>query len=113
CPAGRIHAGAGTDKLVTLINCFVSPDIQDAMVTEDVDIYRTVSDTITISVSPPNSAGIMDALQVAAVTQQMGGGIGMDYSDLSPNGALVRKRLAPASGPLEFMDMWNSMCKTI
>lgn len=98
CPGGRQHAGAGTDLLVTLINCYVTPRIQDSM--------KTIE-------GEENAAGIMDSLTVAALTQQMGGGIGQDFSGIRPNGALVLKRMAPASGPLAFMDMWNAMCGTI
>ena len=87
-PAGRILAGAGTDRQVTLINCFVSPDIPDSM------------------------EGIMDSLKVAAVTQQRGGGIGMDFSTIRPKGAPTGAG-SPASGPLSFMEMWNSMCATV
>jgi len=98
CPAGRIHAGAGTNKRVTLLNCFVAPEIEDSMATEE---------------DGGHSAGIMDALSVAAYTQQMGGGIGMDFSTLRPRGAVVRRTGSASSGPLPFMDMWNSMCATI
>ena len=97
CPAGRIHAGAGTKKRVTLINCFVSPDIEDSMRTE----------------GGGQSAGIMDALKDAALTQQMGGGIGMDFSTLRPRGAVVHRTGSVASGPLHFMDMWNAMSSTV
>jgi len=96
-PAGRIQAGAGTGKRVTWINCFVSPTIEDSMTSHDV----------------PNALGIMDSLKVAALTQQMGGGIGMDFSTLRPKGAIVRKVGSVSSGPLCFMDMWNAMCGTI
>lgn len=96
-PAGRIHAGAGTEKRVTWINCYVSPDIEDSMETE----------------KGGNSAGIMDALKVAALTQQMGGGIGMDFSTLRPRGAIVGRTGSISSGPLHFMDMWHSMCSTV
>jgi len=96
-PAGRIQAGAGTGKRVTWINCFVSPTIEDSMKSHDV----------------PNSKGIMDSLSVAALTQQMGGGIGMDFSTLRPRGAIVRKAGSVSSGPLCFMDMWHAMCGTI
>lgn len=96
-PAGRILAGAGTDKRVTLINCFVSADIQDSMATN--------SDQLGL--------GIMDALNAAAYTQQMGGGIGMDFSTVRPRGAVVRRTQSESSGVLPFMDMWNAMCATI
>ena len=96
-PAGRILAGAGTDKRVTLINCFTSPLIQDSMRTEP---------------ALPG-LGIMDALSVASFTQQMGGGIGMDFSTIRPRGALVKRTQSVSSGVLPFMDMWDAMCATI
>lgn len=88
-PGGRIHAGAGTPKAVTLINCYVDRTIEDAM------------------------TGIADALKDAMLTMQQGGGIGMDFSTLRPSGAYLQRTGAVASGPLPFMDMWNSMCSTI
>jgi len=96
-PAGRIQAGAGTGKRVTWINCFVSPTIEDSMRSHD----------------RVNAKGIMDSLKVAALTQQMGGGIGMDFSTLRPRGAVVRNVGSVSSGPLCFMDMWHAMCGTI
>jgi ribonucleoside-diphosphate reductase alpha chain len=96
-PAGRILAGAGTDKRVTLINCFVSPDIQDSLRTDP---------------GLPG-LGIMDALAVASYTQQMGGGIGMDFSTLRPRGAVVRRTQSVSSGVVPFMHQWDAMCATI
>lgn len=96
-PAGRILAGAGTDKRVTLINCFVSPVIQDSMRTHD----------------DREGVGIMDALAVAAYTQQMGGGIGMGFGTVRPRGATVKRTGSVSSGVVEFMRMWNAMCGTI
>jgi ribonucleoside-diphosphate reductase alpha chain len=88
-PAGRILAGAGVDRRVTLFNCFVMGDIPD-------DIN-----------------GIFQHLKEAALTMQQGGGIGYDFSSLRPKGAVVHKIGADASGPLSFMDVWDSMCRTI
>ena len=87
-PAGRILAGAGTDRRVTNINCYVLGQIDDSL------------------------DGIMDALKDAA-TMQAGGGIGHDFSTLRPKGAPVHRVGADASGPLSFMNMWDSMCRTI
>lgn len=116
-PAGRIHAGAGTDKRVTLINCYVSPTIQDSLATE----YPTVGNPDNAMVRHLNriyeetvgSKGIMEALNNAAYTMQMGGGIGMDFSTIRPKGALVKRTGSVSSGVLPFMDMWHSMCATI
>ncbi|MEQ9145790.1 MAG: adenosylcobalamin-dependent ribonucleoside-diphosphate reductase [Parvibaculaceae bacterium] len=88
-PAGRILAGAGTGRSVTLFNCFVMGDVPDDM------------------------GGIFEALKEAALTMQQGGGIGYDFSTLRPKGAEVKGVGADASGPLSFMDVWDAMCRTI
>ncbi|MHA7870416.1 MAG: adenosylcobalamin-dependent ribonucleoside-diphosphate reductase [Salipiger thiooxidans] len=88
-PAGRITAGAGTARSVTLFNCFVMGTIPDSM------------------------AGIFDMLKEAALTMQQGGGIGYDFSTIRPKGAPVAGVAADASGPLSFMDVWDAMCRTI
>lgn len=88
-PAGRILSGAGSDRRVTLFNCFVMGDIADDL------------------------GGIFEHLREAALTMQQGGGIGYDFSSLRPKGAPVRGVGADASGPLSFMDVWDSMCRTI
>ena len=88
-PAGRILAGAGTGRAVTLFNCFVMGTIADSM------------------------DGIFSALREAALTLQQGGGIGYDFSTLRPKGALVKGVGADASGPVSFMEVWDAMCRTI
>jgi len=88
-PAGRIIAGSGTGRDVTLFNCFVMGTVPDDM------------------------AGIFENLKEAALTMQQGGGIGYDFSTIRPKGARVKGVGADASGPLTFMDVWDSMCRTI
>ena len=88
-PAGRILAGAGTDRRVTLFNCFVMGTVSDDM------------------------GSIFENLKEAALTMQQGGGIGYDFSTIRPRGAPVRGVGADASGPLSFMDVWDAMCRTI
>ena len=88
-PAGRITAGAGTERSVTLFNCFVMGTIPDSM------------------------GGIFDMLKEAALTMQQGGGIGYDFTTIRPKGAKVKGVAADASGPLSFMDVWDAMCRTI
>jgi ribonucleoside-diphosphate reductase alpha chain len=88
-PAGRILAGAGTGRSVTLFNCFVMGAITDSM------------------------DGIFSALREAALTLQQGGGIGYDFSTLRPRGAAVAGVGADASGPVSFMEVWDAMCRTI
>src|SRR5271169_3567453 len=88
-PAGRVVAGAGSRRQVTLFNCFVMGMIPDDM------------------------GGIFAHLREAALTMQQGGGIGYDFSTLRPRGAPVKGVGADASGPLSFMDVWDAMCRTI
>jgi ribonucleoside-diphosphate reductase alpha chain len=88
-PAGRVIAGAGTGRSVTLFNCFVMGTVPDSL------------------------GGIFDHLREAALTMQQGGGVGIDFSTIRPNGAAVEGVGADASGPLSFMDCWDSMCRTV
>ena len=88
-PAGRILAGAGSGRSVTLFNCFVMGRIEDDL------------------------SSIFANVQEAALTMQQGGGIGHDFSTLRPKGAPVKSIGADASGPVSFMDVWDAMCRTI
>ncbi len=88
-PGGRIQAGAGTSRRVTLFNCFVMGGVEDSI------------------------AGIFDALKESALTMQQGGGIGLDFSTLRPQGMAARRVGIAASGPLSFMHIWDSMCATL
>ncbi len=88
-PGGRIHAGAGTPRDVTLINCYVSPAIGDS------------------------HSDVADALRLAMLTMHQGGGIGMDFSTLRPKGAEVTETATSAAGPVAFMGLWDAMCATI
>jgi ribonucleoside-diphosphate reductase alpha chain len=88
-PGGRILAGAGTGRAVTLFNCFVMGAVPDDL------------------------SGIFDGVREAALTMQAGGGIGVDFSTLRPSGALVHSIGADASGLVSFMDVWDAMCRTI
>lgn len=88
-PAGRITAGAGSERNVTLFNCYVMGTIPDSM------------------------DGIFEMLKEAALTMQQGGGIGYDFSTIRPKGASVVGVGSDASGPLSFMDCWDAMCRTI
>lgn len=88
-PGGRILAGAGTERGLTLFNCFVQGPIPDDL------------------------RGICTALTEAALTMQAGGGIGCDFSLLRPQGFPAHSSGNIASGPVSFMQLWNSMCATL
>jgi ribonucleoside-diphosphate reductase alpha chain len=88
-PGGRIQAGAGTVRNMTLFNCFVMGTIEDSI------------------------PGIFGALEESAVTMQQGGGIGCDFSTLRPRGTRAKGSGNIASGPVSFMQVWDAMCGTI
>lgn len=88
-PGGRIQAGAGTRRDVTLYNCFVMGTIEDSL------------------------DGIFSALKEGALTMQQGGGVGYDFSTLRPAGTMARRVGSTASGPVSFMHTWDAMCTTL
>ncbi len=89
-PGGRILAYAGTNNpKATLANCYVMGDVEDSM------------------------EGIMQSLRESALTLKAGGGIGLNFSTLRPEGEMVHGTMSSASGPVSFMEMWNSMSRTI
>ena len=91
-PAGRIisNAGARQHKPATsTINCTVS---------------RTVPDSMD---------GVLVSVHEAGLTLKAGCGIGYEFSTLRPKGAFVSGAGAYTSGPLSFMDIFDSMCFTV
>ncbi len=91
-PAGRIISNAGANKYkpsTSTINCTVSGTIEDSM------------DDILVK------------LHEAGLTLKSGCGIGYEFSTLRPKGAYVSGAGANTSGPLSFMDIYDSMCFTV
>ncbi len=91
-PAGRILANAGAQShkpATSTINCTVSGTIHDSM--DD----------------------ILTKLHEAGMTLKRGSGIGYEFSTLRPKGAWVSGAEAYTSGPLSFMDVFDSMCQTV
>ena len=88
-PGGRILAGAGTSRRMTLCNCFVMGPVDDSV------------------------DGIFDALRESALTLQQGGGIGCDFSTLRPAGQRAVATGCTASGPVSFMALWDHMCEVM
>jgi ribonucleoside-diphosphate reductase alpha chain len=91
-PAGRIQTGAGTNKAVTLYNCFVSGDIADNFT---------------------GSNGIMARAAEAAETMRRGGGVGYNFGTLRPRNDTINSLGSPASGPVSFMHIYDAVCKTV
>ncbi len=88
-PGGRILAGAGTGRRVTLFNCFVMGILEDSL------------------------DGIFEGLKEGALTMQQGGGVGYDFSTLRPRGTPAKSVGTIASGPVSFMHIWDAMCATL
>jgi ribonucleoside-diphosphate reductase alpha chain len=88
-PGGRILAGAGTSRQLTLFNCFVTGQIHDSI------------------------NGIFSALAEAMMTIQAGGGIGCDFSPLRPAGMAAAGSGQIASGPVSFLHVWEQACATL
>jgi len=91
-PAGRIMSNAGAEQYkpaTSLINCTVSQIVKDSMV------------------------GVLDSNMQSGLTLKAGCGIGYEFSTLRPKGAFVSGAGAYTSGPLTFMDIFDSMCFTV
>ena len=86
-PGGRILAGAGTAEHVTLANTFVIGTIE------------------------PSAEETLASLARSAETMRMGGGIGLDLSNIPPRGTKVGAGRSP--GVLAYAELWDRMCKTI
>jgi ribonucleoside-diphosphate reductase alpha chain len=90
-PAGRIQAQVGTTKMVTAMNCAVSGTIRDSFA--------------------DGAGNIMQRATEAARTMRMGCGIGYDFSTLRPRGSWIGGINAQASGPVDFMSIFDAVCK--
>ncbi len=91
-PAGRITSNAGAlghKPATSTINCTVSATVEDSM--DD----------------------ILGKVHEAGLTLKAGCGIGYDFSTLRPRNAFVNGAGANTSGPLSFMDIYDSMCRTV
>jgi len=75
------------------MNCFVSGTIEDSF-TE-------------------GEGSIMARATEAAQTMRLGGGIGYDFSGLRPRNTLIKTLGSKASGPVSFMNIFNSVCDTV
>lgn len=89
CPGGRVQGSIGATRQTTAHNCYVSGTIEDSLVDGD--------------------GSIMRRLVEAAQTSKLGGGIGYDFSTIRPRGSLVKRIETDATGPVSFMDYFNTV----
>lgn len=87
--AGRTQSAIGSPNKTTAFNCFVSGNVDDSF------------------------DCIMDRAKEAGQTMRKGGGIGYDFSDIRPKGDLITTLGSHSSGPISFMQIYDSLCKTI
>lgn len=87
-PAGRTMSNCGVGENLTLNNCFVAPQVPDDL------------------------KSIFNTVKLGAVTHKAGGGIGYDFSLLRPAGTSTSND-AIASGPVSFMEVFNTQTSTI
>jgi ribonucleoside-diphosphate reductase alpha chain len=88
-PGGRILAGAGTRRPVTLFNCFVGA-------------------------APDGSLeGLLECLQETARISLAGGGVGTDFSSVPGHDAALRDGAALLGGPLPLLPLWDALCATL
>ena len=86
---GRTQAAIGSPRQVTPFNCFVSQDIEDSF------------------------DSIMATATRAGQTMRLGGGIGFNFSTLRPSGDRIVSLDSQSSGPISFMQIYDSICGTI
>ena len=60
-----------------------------------------------------NLKAIMKTVSDAALIFQSGGGVGINYSDLRPEGAIVASTSGVASGPISFMGLVNGVTEVV
>lgn len=88
-PGGRIQNAIGSPRKTTAFNCSVSMPIEDSM------------------------TSIMQRAAEAAEIMRRGCGIGYDFSRLRPRGELISTLGSRSSGPVSFMNIFDSVCNTI
>lgn len=86
---GRTQLAIGSPHMTTAFNCFVSDTIHDSF------------------------DSIMNKAKQSGQTMRRGGGVGYDFSRIRPAGKLIKSLGSQASGPISFMKIFDSLCKTV
>ncbi len=88
-PGGRIQSAMGSIRQATPYNCFVMETIDD------------------------NIGSILSVFSESIETMRRGGGVGYDFSNLRPFGDRIKTLDSISSGPISFMGIFDSGCKTV
>lgn len=86
---GRINAGRGVKENCSIANCYVMEPPED------------------------NIESIFETCKKMARTYSYGGGVGVDISNLRPNGAKVNNSAKTSSGAVSFMELLSQVTETI
>lgn len=62
---------------------------------------------------PDSIAGILESTKAAGIIHKTGGGTGFTFEKLRPSGAVVASTHGVASGPVSFMNIFNTMTETV
>jgi ribonucleoside-diphosphate reductase alpha chain len=62
---------------------------------------------------PDSLSGILESAKSAGIIHQTGGGTGFTFEKLRPAGAMVGSTRGVASGPVSFMNIFNTMTETV
>lgn len=62
---------------------------------------------------PDSIAAILDSVKAAGLIHKSGGGTGMTFEKLRPSGSIVASTHGVASGPVSFMNIFNTMTETV
>jgi ribonucleoside-diphosphate reductase alpha chain len=98
-PGGRILAGAGTEADKTFYNCYVIP----------IEAEKDIVDHY-----PNNYAGndsreaIFDTMSRMVTIMSQGGGVGINFSVLRPQGAYLKRVSGSSSGPVGWMNVFST-----
>lgn len=88
-PGGSVMAGLGSDSPVSLSNCFVLPSPKDSI------------------------SSIFDTARDMAQIYKKRGGVGIDISELRPNGAVVHNAASTSTGSVSFMRLYSTVTEII
>ena len=85
-PGENLLANAGTSRSATLMDCLAAGSMEDSL------------------------QGIFNSLREGMVSLQWGGHLGVDFSTLRPAGVSAQATGGTASGPVSFMQVWETAC---
>lgn len=94
-PGGRIMAGAGAEKEKTFYNCYVIP----------VEPLEAVRNAARKPIGNDSREAIMGTVQTMVDIMSRGGGVGINWSVLRPQGQYLTRVSGSASGPVGWMDV--------